>query len=126
MDRIETVSPEVRFLISKVQRTLELNDFVLTGGTNLALRFDHRVSVDIDLFTNKKLGIEKSKIIIDHLYNSFHKYNPKLVLMNDHSNSKAWIRMMVEMNNQPDLISSRTFLLCILQNKLMVLKWHTF
>ncbi len=30
-----------------------LNDFVLVGGTNLALRKGHRVSVDIDLFTNK-------------------------------------------------------------------------
>lgn len=104
MDRIETVSQEVRFLISKVQRTQELNDFVLTGGTNLALRFDHRVSVDIDLFANKKLGIEKLKVIIDQLYNSFHKYNPKLVLMNDHSNSKAWIRMMVEMNKSTNQI----------------------
>ena len=61
MNRIETVSPELRFLIDKVQYTSELKEFSLNGGTNLALRFDHRVSVDIDLFTNKKLDVKKSK-----------------------------------------------------------------
>jgi hypothetical protein len=31
----------------------ELEPFVLVGGTNLSLRLGHRVSVDIDLFTNE-------------------------------------------------------------------------
>lgn len=31
----------------------ELSEFVLVGGTNLSLRFGHRISVDLDLFTNK-------------------------------------------------------------------------
>ena len=99
MDRIETVSPELRFLINKVQHTPELNVFHLAGGTNLALRFDHRVSVDIDLFTNKKIGIESSKKIIKKLSRSFAQFNPSLKLMNDKSNSKTWIRMMVKINN---------------------------
>ena len=113
MERIETVSQELRFLIDKVQHTSELNEFALTGGTNLALRFDHRVSVDIDLFTNKKLGIKKSKIIIERLYNSFHKFNPFLKLMNDYSNNKAWIRMMVEVNKKPirfDIVQNVPFM----------------
>lgn len=61
MDRIETVSPELRFLTNKIQQTPELNIFDLAGRTNLALRFDHRVSADIDLFTNKKIEINPSK-----------------------------------------------------------------
>ena len=32
MNRIETVSPELRFLIDKVQETQELREFSLTGG----------------------------------------------------------------------------------------------
>lgn len=99
MDRIETVSPELRFLINKVQHTPELNIFGLAGGTNLALRFDHRVSVDIDLFTNKKIGINHSKEIIKKLSTSFADFNPSLKLMNDKSNNNTWIRMMVEVNN---------------------------
>lgn len=30
----------------------ELENFPLVGGTNLSLRFGHRLSVDLDLFTN--------------------------------------------------------------------------
>jgi hypothetical protein len=34
-----------------------LNDFILVGGTSLALRYGHRDSEDIDLFTSKSLPI---------------------------------------------------------------------
>ena len=113
MNRIETVSPELRFLIDKVQHTSELKEFSLTGGTNLALRFDHRVSVDIDLFTNKKLGVKKSKDIANQLINSFSKFKPDVILNNDYSNQKVWIRMMVEMNNKPirfDIVQNVPFM----------------
>lgn len=113
MDRIETVNSALRFLIDKVQHTPELNIFHLAGGTNLALRFDHRVSVDIDLFTNKKIGIKQAKEIIKKLSNSFTDFKPCLKLMNEKSNSKTWIRMMVEMNNKPirfDIIQNVPFM----------------
>jgi hypothetical protein len=32
----------------------ELEKFALVGGTNLALRFGHRLSIDLDLFTNEE------------------------------------------------------------------------
>lgn len=113
MNRIETVSPELRFLIDKVQNTSELNEFSLTGGTNLALRFDHRISEDIDLFTNKKLGVKKLKDIKYQLMNSFSKFKPYVRLINDDSNQKVWIRMMVEMNNTPirfDIVQNVPFM----------------
>lgn len=31
----------------------ELGNFALVGGTNLSLRFGHRLSIDLDLFTNE-------------------------------------------------------------------------
>ena len=34
------------------------SDFALAGGTNLALRFNHRISEDIDLFSTNIIGIE--------------------------------------------------------------------
>jgi len=44
-----------------------LKDFALVGGTNLALRFGHRESVDIDLFNNKEYDKEAVKReIINH------------------------------------------------------------
>lgn len=67
MARIETISLELRFLLDKVQGTSELNEFSLADDTNLALRFDHRASTDIDLFTSKKLGVKKSKNIVPRI-----------------------------------------------------------
>lgn len=36
----------------------ELASFALVGGTNLSLRFGHRKSIDIDLFTNEPFNTE--------------------------------------------------------------------
>ena len=113
MARIETISPELRFLLDKVQRTSELNEFSLAGGTNLALRFDHRISTDIDLFTSKKLGVKKSKNIVDDLIHSFYQYKPDISLRNDNSDHKVWIRMNVIINENPirfDIIQNVPFM----------------
>lgn len=37
----------------------ELKQFGLVGGTNLSLRFGHRLSIDLDLFTNEPFDAEK-------------------------------------------------------------------
>lgn len=47
-----TVAPETLNLLKILMTIPELADFPLVGGTNLSLRFGHRVSVDLDLFTN--------------------------------------------------------------------------
>ena len=49
----EAVSEELRNVLKKLMRISELDAFYLVGGTSLALRFGHRVSVDIDLFTHE-------------------------------------------------------------------------
>jgi len=36
----------------------ELDQFGLVGGTNLSLRFGHRISIDLDLFTNQPFNTE--------------------------------------------------------------------
>ena len=54
MGKIKTVSDELYYVIDRAQSIEELKDFGLVGGTSLAIRFDHRVSIDIDLFSNKK------------------------------------------------------------------------
>jgi hypothetical protein len=36
----------------------ELSQFGLVGGTNLSLRFGHRLSIDLDLFTNEPFDSE--------------------------------------------------------------------
>lgn len=45
----------------------ELHAFALAGGTNLALQLGHRISIDLDLFTNEPFHLMKVKQAIhDH------------------------------------------------------------
>ena len=45
-------------LIRELQAVEQLYSFSLAGGTNLAIRFNHRKSIDIDLFTNCIIGAQ--------------------------------------------------------------------
>lgn len=50
-------------LIRELQTMESLEHFALAGGSNLSLRFNHRKSVDIDLFTNRIIGVDGWKLI---------------------------------------------------------------
>ena len=62
------VSPEALELLKDVQGLSILNDFYLVGGTALALRYGHRISVDLDFFTDKEFD---TNIVIDTLQEKF-------------------------------------------------------
>lgn len=47
-----------------------MQDFALVGGTALSLKFGHRISVDLDLFSQQKLDITK---INSKLFSEFDK-----------------------------------------------------
>lgn len=49
----ETVTGATLGILNNLMAMPELRQFALVGGTNLALRFGHRLSVDLDLFTNE-------------------------------------------------------------------------
>jgi hypothetical protein len=44
------VEPPTLDILKKIMAITELQDFFLVGGTNLALRYGHRTSVDLDFF----------------------------------------------------------------------------
>ncbi len=54
----QAVSQELLETIHELQQLSSLSEFALAGGTNLALRFGHRISVDIDLFAPSMIGIK--------------------------------------------------------------------
>lgn len=60
----ETVTKDTLDLIRKFMRDEELAQFQLVGGTALALRIGHRLSIDIDLFTDKPFQARK---LLKHL-----------------------------------------------------------
>lgn len=47
-----TVSSELKNALLKLMQAIEFNEFRLVGGTALSLHLGHRISVDIDLFTD--------------------------------------------------------------------------
>lgn len=47
-----TVTTLLRNVLSMLMDEPLFNPFRLVGGTNLSLRFGHRKSIDIDLFTD--------------------------------------------------------------------------
>jgi predicted nucleotidyltransferase component of viral defense system len=62
-----TIYPETLQLLRELQNIKYLDDFLLVGGTSLALQIGHRVSIDLDLFAVTKVEIPSIKDHIDHL-----------------------------------------------------------
>ena len=68
MLHIKTVEPHALSVLNQIMEMPELQDFSLVGGTALSLLYGHRMSVDLDLFTNKPF---ENTDIINALKNKF-------------------------------------------------------
>mgnify|MGYP004627544597 FL=1 len=51
-----TVTPLLRNTLHHLMKEALFQPFLLVGGTNLSLRLGHRLSVDIDLFSDAQYG----------------------------------------------------------------------
>ena len=59
-----SIDPGTLDLLNSLMAFESLKNFSLVGGTNLALRFGHRLSVDIDLFSNQEFdNIELANLL---------------------------------------------------------------
>jgi nucleotidyltransferase AbiEii toxin of type IV toxin-antitoxin system len=54
----ETVTKETLALLKELMQLPWLDNFRLVGGTGLSLQYGHRISVDIDLFTDKPVDFD--------------------------------------------------------------------
>lgn len=52
----ETVTPELKQVLLDLMSNSLFESFRLVGGTSLSLRYGHRMSIDIDLFTDAEYG----------------------------------------------------------------------
>jgi hypothetical protein len=66
-----TVTPALKEALIKLMQAPELQDFRLVGGTALSLYWGHRMSVDIDLFTDAPYGSIDFYSIEHFLKNNF-------------------------------------------------------
>lgn len=54
----ETVEPQTLRLLNRLMTAGSLKDFCLVGGTGLSLRYGHRKSIDLDMFSTKQFDNE--------------------------------------------------------------------
>lgn len=67
----QAVSQELLETIHELQQLPSLSEFGLAGGTNLALRYGHRISVDIDLFSPSMIRIKGLENVCDQIKNFY-------------------------------------------------------
>jgi predicted nucleotidyltransferase component of viral defense system len=70
------VSKRLLTLLRKLGKETIFKDYFLVGGTALALQIGHRISIDIDLFTQKELNIpEITKYLIENYKGKYQLLN---------------------------------------------------
>ena len=66
---MSAVSPVLKQTIVELQNLPSLTLFALGGGTNLALRYNHRISIDIDFIAPTIMGRDGFDQIIEEVEN---------------------------------------------------------
>lgn len=82
MLQTQSVYPRTLELLKKLMAFEPLNQFNLVGGTALALQVGHRISVDLDLFTNQLFDANELKWALEK---EFGKENIVWQLEKDHT-----------------------------------------
>ena len=67
----DTISPVLMNALTKLMREEAFEGFRLVGGTALALQLGHRISVDIDLFTDMEYGSMNLKEMAASIQSAF-------------------------------------------------------
>ena len=68
MLQTQAIEPGTLSLLKQLMGLSSLSDFYLVGGTALALKYHHRLSIDLDLFTSKEFNKD---LILSQLEESF-------------------------------------------------------
>lgn len=90
-------------LISTIEKVMDIPlvkqlDFALGGGVALAIKYNYRVSVDIDLFTSKRLSPKEVIQLVDSINNCFNK-GAHLKILNAENNDLTMVQGYI-MHNQ--------------------------
>lgn len=70
----ETVEPITLGILKELMQLPALNNFALVGGTNLSLRLGHRLSIDLDIFSNDDFESDDIIPAIKQKYPQFNVY----------------------------------------------------
>lgn len=95
----ESVSQELYDTIQELMKEPLLNDFHLGGGTSLAIKYNYRISTDIDLFSHDIVGKDKIKDIFEFIKEKYQVLRQDFVLKNDTSENLAFTTGRIIKNN---------------------------
>ncbi len=91
----KAVDDQLYNLIKKVMQVPELKDFNLGGGTNLAIKYNHRLSIDVDLFASKVVGKDQLQLIVNYFEKEFGKKEVEIAKRNFKSEHLSWLQILV-------------------------------
>jgi predicted nucleotidyltransferase component of viral defense system len=63
---LETIHRDTFNLLQKISQIEAFDNFALAGGTALALQLGHRISIDLDFFTQEEFDSENLKLLIEN------------------------------------------------------------
>lgn len=94
---MSAVSPELRNTILELQQFPSVSKFSLGGGTNLALRYSHRVSIDIDFISPEIITKKEFEQIISEVQEHFGKKLITSILINqDLGEQFMFLRLLIK------------------------------
>jgi predicted nucleotidyltransferase component of viral defense system len=70
MLHLEAIQPDALGVLKKIMQDDYLKRFYLVGGTALALYYGHRISNDIDLFTDQHYELLELKAYVQKIFNA--------------------------------------------------------
>jgi hypothetical protein len=74
MLHVETIEPGTLSLLKRLMQLPELSGFSLVGGTALALKFGHRNSIDLDLFSEENFDHETIHTVLQNIFHHHLSY----------------------------------------------------
>ena len=93
---MNAVNPLLIELIKELQALPSLSNFFLAGGTNLALKYNHRISNDIDFISNKIVGKSGYEKVIEEVTNLYGKENITVNFINlDNEEQYIFLRLFI-------------------------------
>lgn len=107
------VSAELLETIIELQSLSSLKNALLGGGTNLAIRYDHRESIDIDLFFSRIIGKTGYKEIEKEIQAYFGGNASRLDYPCDESDQYMFMRFWMkkhELNIKIEILQNANFL----------------
>jgi predicted nucleotidyltransferase component of viral defense system len=98
---MSAVSPILKQTILELQNLPSISQFALGGGTNLALRYDHRISIDIDFIAPLIIGRVGFDKIIEEVENLYGKKQVNTMLLNKELDEQfLFLRMFISKNDE--------------------------